>query len=67
MEESVVTGLLQDLHTAHSLDSLNFLLKCHLSVAFSDGFILNFNSSSPYQHAQSPFLAFYFPHNIYEI
>lgn len=45
----------QDLHMAHSLDFLNFLLKCLLGVAFPGHSILNSDSSSPYQHAQCPF------------
>lgn len=58
----VVIDLFQDLHTVHSLNSLKVLFNCHLSMAFPDAFILNFNSSSPYQHTQSPFWLSISPH-----
>lgn len=45
----------QALHAAHSLNSLNVLLKCHLRVAFPDDPILNLYSPSPSLHAQLPF------------
>lgn len=44
----------QDLHSASSLNSLNVLLKCHLSVAFPAHSILNLYSPSPSLHAQPP-------------